>query len=144
MRLHWKIASAALGIVLSSVGVPGAQGKPENDADAAKALAAAHSAANGDPLLEALLTELERSKDKLKMDQVAAPYYIEYRVSDVQEFIAEAAFGASCAWGITSKTATTAKEPGRRQFCRWTTIQSHCAGKYGSRRIKRTKRLDKP
>jgi len=28
-------------------------------------------------LLEALLTELDRSKAQLKMDQVQAPYYIE-------------------------------------------------------------------
>jgi predicted Zn-dependent protease len=58
------------------------------------AIAAARTAANGDPLLDALLTELERSKAHLKMDQVPAPYYIEYRVSDIQQFITEAAFGA--------------------------------------------------
>lgn len=65
--------------------------------DAAKTpdvMAAAHAAANGDPLLEALLTELDRSKAQLKMDQVAPPYYIEYRVNDVDEYQAEAAFGA--------------------------------------------------
>jgi len=56
--------------------------------------AAAHQATQGDPLLEALLTELDRSKAQLKMDQVQAPYYIEYRVNDVDEFSAEAAFGA--------------------------------------------------
>ena len=58
------------------------------------ALAAARAAAGGDTLLEALLTELNRSKAQLKMDQVAAPYYIEYRVNDVDEYQAEAAFGA--------------------------------------------------
>jgi predicted Zn-dependent protease len=57
-------------------------------------LAAARAAAGGDMLLEALLTELNRSKTQLKMDQVAAPYYIEYRVNDVDEYQAEAAFGA--------------------------------------------------
>jgi TldD protein len=55
---------------------------------------AANAAAKGDALLEALLTELERSKDHLKMDQVAAPYYIEYRVNDVEDFSADATFGA--------------------------------------------------
>ncbi|HEY2461513.1 MAG TPA: metallopeptidase TldD-related protein [Candidatus Acidoferrum sp.] len=65
-----------------------------NKVDAATASAAAHAAANGDPLLEALLTELDRSKAQLKMDQVQAPYYIEYRVSDIDEYDAEAAFGA--------------------------------------------------
>jgi hypothetical protein len=55
---------------------------------------AAHEAAKGDALLEALLTELDRSKAELKMDQVQAPYYIEYRVNDVDDFNAEAAFGS--------------------------------------------------
>jgi TldD protein len=50
--------------------------------------------ASDDPVLVAMRTELERSKSRLKMDQVAAPYYIEYRVFDVDQFGAEAAFGA--------------------------------------------------
>jgi len=58
------------------------------------AMAAAHAAAKGDGLLEALLTELDRSKAQLKMDQVQPPYFIEYRVNDVDDFSAEAAFGA--------------------------------------------------
>lgn len=62
--------------------------------DSASISAAAHAAANGDALLEALLTELDRSKAQLKMDQVQPPYYIEYRVNDVDEYAAEAAFGA--------------------------------------------------
>jgi TldD protein len=70
---------------------------PSDDAKlaaAASPMAAAHAAAKGDALIEALLAELERSKDHLKMDQVQAPYYIEYRVNDVEDFSAEAAFGA--------------------------------------------------
>ncbi len=58
------------------------------------ATAAAHAAAKGDPLLEALLTELDRSTSTLKMDQVQRPYYLEYRVHDVEEYSTEAAFGA--------------------------------------------------
>jgi predicted Zn-dependent protease len=58
------------------------------------AMIAAHAAARGDGLLEALLTELDRSKAQLKMDQVQAPYYVEYRVNEVEDFGAEAAFGA--------------------------------------------------
>lgn len=63
-------------------------------AAAASPLEAARAAAKGDTLLEALLTELERSKSRLKMDQVQAPYYVEYRVNEIQDFAAEAAFGA--------------------------------------------------
>jgi hypothetical protein len=64
--------------------------KPTPDA----AMAAAHAAAKGDGLLEGLLVELDRSKAQLKMDQVQSPYYIEYRVNEVDDFGAEAAFGA--------------------------------------------------
>jgi TldD protein len=60
----------------------------------AAAMAAAEAAAKGDPLLEALLTELTRSYSHLKMDHVQAPYYIEYRVNDVDDYSAEAAYGA--------------------------------------------------
>jgi TldD protein len=67
-----------------------------SDASAANAAAmnAAIAAAKGDALLEALLTELTRSYSHLKMDQVQAPYYIEYRVNDVDDYSAEAAYGA--------------------------------------------------
>jgi predicted Zn-dependent protease len=58
------------------------------------ATGAAHAAASGDPLLESLLTELDRSTTTLKMDQVQRPYYLEYRVHDVEDFNTEAAFGA--------------------------------------------------
>src|SRR5260370_25136144 len=58
------------------------------------AMVAAHAAEKGDGLLEALLTELDRSKSQLKMDQVQAPYYIEYRVNEIEDVAAEAAFGA--------------------------------------------------
>jgi TldD protein len=65
-----------------------------SSANSAALSAAAHAAASGDAVLEALLTELDRSKSQLKMDQVAPPYYIEYRVNDVDDYAAEAAFGA--------------------------------------------------
>src|SRR5580704_3429205 len=64
-----------------------------SDAVAADA-AAPHPAAAGDAVLEALLTELDRSKAQLKIEQVQSPYYIEYRVNDVDDYDAEAAFGA--------------------------------------------------
>lgn len=50
--------------------------------------------AHEDVVLSAMRAELERSKSQLKMDQVAAPYYVEYRVLDVDQYSAEAAFGA--------------------------------------------------
>jgi predicted Zn-dependent protease len=47
-----------------------------------------------DPILKAMHEELERSKAQLKMDNVAAPYYIEYRIGDVEEWNAGTTFGA--------------------------------------------------
>ena len=47
-----------------------------------------------DPIFRALRAELARSKSQLKMDNVDAPFYIEYRVFDVEQLDASAAFGA--------------------------------------------------
>jgi TldD protein len=50
--------------------------------------------AASDPILRALQAELTRSKTQLKMENVDSPFYIEYRVFDVEQFDASAAFGA--------------------------------------------------
>jgi len=55
---------------------------------------AAESSADQDPILQAMRTELERSKSALKLEGMAAPYYIDYRVIDMDTHAAEAAFGA--------------------------------------------------
>jgi len=47
-----------------------------------------------DPVLQAMRQELDRSMSNLKLDNVAPPYYIEYRVFDVDDYAAEAAYGA--------------------------------------------------
>jgi TldD protein len=52
------------------------------------------SDAKDDRILSAMRAEMDRSKSQLKMENVAAPYYIEYRVFDLDEYGAEAAFGA--------------------------------------------------
>jgi TldD protein len=70
--------------------VPAAMAQAQQNATTAAASAAVHS----DPLLKALHEELDRNKSQLKMENVPAPYYIEYRLSDVDEYSAEAAFGA--------------------------------------------------
>jgi len=84
----------ALLIALITPSPRAASGASDSKPSADPAMAAAHAAAKGDGLLEALLTELDRSKAQLKMDQVQPPYFIEYRVNDVDDFSAEAAFGA--------------------------------------------------
>jgi TldD protein len=93
VKLSRPFTAVIAGILLALHAVPARaadDAKPAPDA----AMAAAHAAAKGDGLLEALLTELDRSKAQLKMDQVQSPYYIEYRVNEVDDFGAEAAFGA--------------------------------------------------
>jgi TldD protein len=50
--------------------------------------------AGDDIVLDAMRAELDRSKAQLKMDQVAMPYYVEYRIFDVDQYSADAAFGA--------------------------------------------------
>jgi len=50
--------------------------------------------AASDPILKALQSELVRSKSQLKMENVGSPFYIEYRIFDVEQFDASAAFGA--------------------------------------------------
>lgn len=55
---------------------------------------AASSAASDDVVLRSLQAEMERSKAKLKLDNVEAPYFIEYRVADVEGIEASATFGA--------------------------------------------------
>jgi hypothetical protein len=57
-------------------------------------LAAQAAAAKSDPVLSAMLAELSRSKDQLKMENVARPYYIEYRVTDYEQLDAAAEFGS--------------------------------------------------
>lgn len=94
MKAFHRILGLALLTVLALSGVSLRAGLGHSKAAPDASMVAAHAAAKGDALLEALLTELDRSKAQLKMDQVRPPYFIEYRVNDVEDFAAEAAFGA--------------------------------------------------
>jgi hypothetical protein len=53
----------------------------------------AQSAAQTDPVLKAMQAEMERSKT-LHLAAMQAPYFVEYRVEDVDEFSASADYGA--------------------------------------------------
>ena len=81
-RFPSMMLPAAMIVVLLCSSLPAsAQGKTSsNDA-------------SSDPILRALQAELARSKAQLKMDNIGAPFYIEYRVFDVDQFEAGAAFG---------------------------------------------------
>jgi predicted Zn-dependent protease len=90
---HTLIASLA---IICFVAAKTAVSAPKDSASkGGDVMLAAKVAAKGDPVLDALLVELERSKSQLKMEQLQTPYYIEYRVSDIEDFTTEAAFGAT-------------------------------------------------
>ncbi len=55
---------------------------------------AAKNATGDDPVLRDLQTEMARSKTQLKLENVPAPYFIDYRVVDVDDWEADAALGA--------------------------------------------------
>jgi TldD protein len=57
-------------------------------------LLAQNSTSSDDPILRAMLAEMQRSKSQLKLADVQAPYYVDYRLMDVDQYVAEAAFGA--------------------------------------------------
>lgn len=77
-----QYTAAILALLAASASISGAQET------------ALPAAAASDPILRALHAELMRSKAHLKMENVDSPYYIEYRVFDVEQFDAGAAFGA--------------------------------------------------
>ena len=49
---------------------------------------------HGDPVLKAMLTELKRSQEKLQLGQLQRPYYIDYQVTELQDYAADATLGA--------------------------------------------------
>jgi predicted Zn-dependent protease len=51
--------------------------------------------AEKDPLLKAMLEELNRSKNELQLKDFAKPFFIQYRIEDVDNFETKAEFGAS-------------------------------------------------
>jgi predicted Zn-dependent protease len=54
-----------------------------------------------DPILRGLQTEMARSKTKLKLENMDAPYFIDYRVMDIDDWEADAALG-----GVRSESRT--------------------------------------
>jgi predicted Zn-dependent protease len=51
--------------------------------------------AEQDPLLKAMLTELDRSMSQLQLQGFAKPFFIQYRIEDVDDYETKAEFGAS-------------------------------------------------
>jgi len=51
--------------------------------------------AEKDPVLKAMLTELDRSKTQLQLKDVAKPFFIQYRIEEIDNFETKAQFGAT-------------------------------------------------
>lgn len=49
---------------------------------------------HGDPLLRAMISELKRSQEKLQLGQLQRPYYIEYQITELEDYLADATLGA--------------------------------------------------
>lgn len=86
-RLPMFVAGAVL-----FVGIAGPAGAQTNPGSASAA--GSSGAGVSSPVVKAMLAELDRSKNQLQMENIARPYYIEYRVTDIDEYDADAAFGA--------------------------------------------------
>jgi hypothetical protein len=49
---------------------------------------------HGDPVLRAMVAELKRSQEKLQLGQLQRPYYIDYEVTEIQDYIVDATLGS--------------------------------------------------
>ena len=53
------------------------------------------AAAEKDPILKAMLVELDRSMSQLQLPGFAKPFFIQYRIEEIEDFSTKAEFGAS-------------------------------------------------
>jgi hypothetical protein len=49
---------------------------------------------HGDPVLRAMVAELRRSQEKLQLGQLQRPYYIDYEVTEIQDYVVDATLGS--------------------------------------------------
>ena len=69
-----------------------ANGSDDKDKDKDKTAISSND--HGDPIFKAMLSELKRSQEKLQLGQLQRPYYIDYEVTDLQDYVADATLGA--------------------------------------------------
>lgn len=82
-RSGW-ISLVACGCLTALLSAPLAGAAQQTRADAEK-----------DPVLKAMLEELDRSMSQLKLDGFAKPFFIQYRIEEVEDYTTKAEFGAS-------------------------------------------------
>ena len=81
-RAFW-IRLTACCALLVPISIPAFGASEQTRADAEK-----------DPVLKAMLTELDRSMSLLQLKGFAKPFFIQYRIEDVDDFVARAEFGS--------------------------------------------------
>jgi predicted Zn-dependent protease len=81
--LRSRTIVALVGLLAFFVSLPSLPAQPTR-ADAEK-----------DPVLQAMLTELDRSMSQLQLTGFAKPFFIQYRIEDVNDFQTSAEFGSS-------------------------------------------------
>jgi len=79
-----RFGVGVMAVCLGAASFASGQGAKPTRADAEK-----------DPLLKAMLTELDRSMSQLQLPGFAKPFFIQYRIEDVDDFQTKAEFGAS-------------------------------------------------
>ena len=82
-RLAVSLALAASLVVLT-LASPATLFAQQTRADAEK-----------DPVLKAMLAELDRNRDQLQLQGFQKPFFIQYRIEDIEDFQTKADFGAS-------------------------------------------------
>jgi predicted Zn-dependent protease len=82
--IHPIAILASAGLLLSCLAAPCVASSQQTRADAEK-----------DPLLKAMLTEMDRSMSQLQLPGFAKPFFIQYRIEDIDDFQTKAEFGAS-------------------------------------------------
>ncbi|HEX4757385.1 MAG TPA: metallopeptidase TldD-related protein [Terracidiphilus sp.] len=82
MKLTYRFAALFGAVALSVI-------SPRISAQQARA------DAERDPVLKAMLTEMDRSMSQVQLKGFAKPFFIQYRVEEVEDFVTKAEFGAS-------------------------------------------------
>ena len=114
--------------------------------------------AEKDPVLAAMLTELDRSMSQLQLQGFAKPFFIQYRIEEVDDFETKAEFGSSegskmriSAWRASRCVSATIKPTAPADaatvpsnLSRSTTIPSRFALLYGRQPTKPTRTLSPP
>jgi TldD protein len=89
------VIAAALFSFVAAPHIASAQTTRADGAPAERSTSAGKAEAEQDPVLKAMLEELDRSMARLQLPGFSKPYFIEYRVEDVQDFETRASFGAA-------------------------------------------------